>query len=808
MFNDAESTYLVRAMQDNKVVLLLGAGASYGSKTSDGRPIPLGQDLETFLRALIGNTDLTLRLDQIGNDVREMLGDDGLRRKLEEQFLETRPSTELEELFSYIWNRCYTLNYDDTIEGIQRHKKKQRHKYYVGTDKVEERNGSDELQVVHLNGSILKFEKGIVLTDKEFRSRIRKHTPWYEQCAADYASKTFVFIGTRLDEPIFKAYIESIEEVSSFAKSFLITPSGVSDRDSADLATFNITCKSNNLSDFLGWMKSIEPAISRMSSTPDALSVEIGSAKWISSNIDPSATGAAKHRRNFYAGMYPTWQCVASDWPANLSTMLASLRQLSKFIDSGETGLCIFVGQSGSGKTTCLMNALYKVNARDDCRVFDFTGESAAELEQALKNIRPSASPDVRCIIRVTDFQIFANEVEKISRAAKSMNVIVVGELRNSDWSGRFFGKHKEASKIISIPRLIETDYEILADVIQEFATAPEFRKLEKVKQIRQLKKSRSQLLILMLEATKQRPFEEIIENEYISIQDEDAQAFLCIVALITATRSRLSISDYSTIISMFGLRSSLATCLAQLEGIVEISTGGMLVGRHESYLGHIISKAAELGTVFEACLSIFRSFTVYEVPFVINAGRLKGNILKYMIRGSFLLVVFRGDRSLVERLYEELEYDYQNDGHFWLQRGKFARSSSERDSQQEALAYFVRSVEAYDNPYAQHSLAQQKLIYCAQYHQPTPHLEALLEEGVTELKRQIIVRQDAEDEYPIVALATSHPKVLLTWGKVEEARKVCRAYHAQLIELDKEMFKKKDEITSAIRYCLQVSMS
>ncbi len=483
-------------------------------------------------------------------------------------------------------------------------------------------------------------------------------------------------------------------------------------------------------------------------------------------------------------------------------------RRLTGFVDRGTSGIFLLVGQAGSGKTTNLMDALYEMSSNEKYRVFQFEGDCAEDLEDALTSTTTHPEQDAKTIFWMPDFQLYASEIEKISRLATAKNAVVVGELRSSDWSGRFFGKHKEAAEVVVLHKLLEEDYTILADAIQEFATAPDFRKMDRNQQVKLLKGSRNQLLILMMEATRQRPFEEIIEHEYSSLPDDDAQAFLCIVGLITLSRSRLSVSDYSTITSMFGLRTSLATCLAQLDGIVEITSGNTIIGRHESYVSHILSKAADLQTVYDACLAILRSFTVYKEPFVLTAGKVKGNILKFMMRGTFLLSIFRGNHKQVEQLYEELEYDYQNDGHYWLQRGKFFRSLGDINNQKMALAYFTRSVEAYDNSYARHSLAQQKLIFCGQFNRPSPHLETLMDEGVTELRRQMIIRQDAEDEYPVVALARSHPAALLAWGRVKEAKLVAGDYLRMLQELDKRMPHKDKEISSAILYCVQISAS
>jgi hypothetical protein len=120
MFEASEAQYLLNSMQENNVVIFLGAGASYGSETSSGEKIPLGRELTAYFRELIGEKDKNLGLDQIGKDVRRSFGDEGLKKKLETKFLETRPSDDLIDLFSFRWNRCYTLNYDDTIQGIPR----------------------------------------------------------------------------------------------------------------------------------------------------------------------------------------------------------------------------------------------------------------------------------------------------------------------------------------------------------------------------------------------------------------------------------------------------------------------------------------------------------------------------------------------------------------------------------------------------------------------------------------------------------------------------------------------------------------
>ncbi|MEL7125960.1 MAG: hypothetical protein AAGK30_07000, partial [Pseudomonadota bacterium] len=156
-----------------------------------------------------------------------------------------------------------------------------------------------------------------------------------------------------------------------------------------------------------------------------------------------------------------------------------------------------------------------------------------------------------------------------------------------------------------------------------------------------------------------------------------------------------------------------------------------------------------------------------------------------------------------VDEIYEELEFPYQNDGHYWLQRGKYHQIAGEHKT---ALDMFYRSVEAFDNDYSKHSLAQQKLIYCTTFRRPDQRLENLMTEGVSELERQIDVRDDAEDEYPIVALSKLHPEVLLNWGRSSEAMAAAVEYHERLKVFYQGLSYEDKSVKDALKFCLFVS--
>lgn len=817
MFEEQDSQILKRKIMAGEVVLFLGAGASHGSKNSNGNAVYKAKELEAEFRTYLSETDVDIDIGELAEDVMEISEPDYLAI-LKGQFMDCTPSASLKKLFLYTWYRCYTLNYDDTILHIPRHERVQKMIPFPRMSKAEEQRRFHDLQTVFLNGSINHPAEGFILSPRQYRAGVRAPTPWYRKSVEDFANRTFIFLGTKLEEPIFQAYIEAIQDdVVSFSRSYLLSPSLPSERKCQKLQQFGIIPIAASLDDFTGWLnreiggkfepddiresQGLTPALSGDEDRAASNLIEIGASSWLENNT-PTFEYKRKIARDFFSGLAPTWPTIVGGVFANLAGISDTTNFILRRASSSEGGISVIKGQSGSGKTTATMAALLEASRTRSARVFELGDQHSEVVLAAIKYLSKLDGP--KKILFVPAIHQHIDYLERFAISCEREGVELIGQIRSSDWSGRLGRRKRHISEVHSIEKIANTDYPILAKLISENAVAPEFRKLSLTAQIDSLKKSKKQLLILMLEVTKQRAFEEIIESEYNRLPDLDSQAVFCIVALVTMSRSKLSVGEIESIVDAFGVRQPFRQILGSLDGMVDVTPSNQLVGRHDMFVRHVVEQTADLQIIKQSVVAILESFTIFDVPFVHNAGKTKGNILKFLMRARFLTELFNGDnRRYIDEIYEELEYPYQNDGHYWLQRGKYYQFAWRHG---EALKMFYRSVEAFDNNYSRHSLAQQKLIFCTTVLKPDQHAELLLSEGVQELERQIHNRDDAEDEYPIVALSKQHTEVLLKWGRNSEAIAVATEYHERLTAFFNALHYYDGSVKDAIRFCLHVS--
>jgi hypothetical protein len=99
------------------------------------------------------------------------------------------------------WYRIDTTNIDDVIEnsyqagGVQQlvpiiypHPDQDQDMWF--------RN----VQCIHLHGSVLDFSEGLTCTSEEFAVQTTAVNPWYQALVNGMRTKSFMFIGTRINE--------------------------------------------------------------------------------------------------------------------------------------------------------------------------------------------------------------------------------------------------------------------------------------------------------------------------------------------------------------------------------------------------------------------------------------------------------------------------------------------------------------------------------------------------------------------------------------------------------------------------------
>jgi hypothetical protein len=199
MLTDIKNAYL-----NGRLMLLLGAGASYGSRDFDGTEMPMGDGLAKELAALMG---WPYNGEALGNVYSAINAIDSARLHtfLRTRLSNTKPSPDLQTIASFPWSRIFTLNIDDCIETALRRAGTQKVQVFARNSPLEEVDPIfRSVQLVNLNGSADRPEDGFIFSPQEYGEGSNRLPAWYRELGQNHSNYSFVFIGSKLNEPLFQ----------------------------------------------------------------------------------------------------------------------------------------------------------------------------------------------------------------------------------------------------------------------------------------------------------------------------------------------------------------------------------------------------------------------------------------------------------------------------------------------------------------------------------------------------------------------------------------------------------------------------
>ncbi|MER9264325.1 SIR2 family protein [Mesorhizobium sp. M0410] len=803
--SEHESNLLQKAVKDGNAVLLLGAGTSATSLNAQGQTVKLGKALAGELAGMAGfpyaNEDLPDVIQAVGPRGSEVQ----LHQLFRKEFTRIVPAAELNELFQYSWRRLYTWNIDDAIENVR--SPVQLRRYYNGlNDKVAIDEGIEYLHVIHLHGEASKPEHGFIFSPSEYNRRLNndKHD-WYRQAAADYAAHVPVFIGSTLKEPILSAELDRARPNAnaSLGTAFLITPDQFTALQKAAYQARNIVVVQGTLADFIEWlgkavgrgMSPLEISKEKNSFTETVASrisptrAEISTANSIlvhtwqdAKNKADELQGLKRQQaaRAFLEGEPPSWKIAASDIPVWLSATDELYEALSSSIDAGDRMFLVY-GQSGSGKTTALLQALLRYVREHD-------GRAIYELKGDVKSLRSSLEliarlhKDDHAIVYVGDAFIYGDALGEDALALPRGKLTLISSARSNEWRQHIERRVGDFTTSFEFQRFVKKDYPALIEKLLQYVPSPRFLKMSPNERAQKLATSQEQLLIALKETTASEKFTKVITDEYERLSDNDTKALFLIVGLATISRTGISRAAAREAYNRLRMGSSFEGAMRQLEGIVSENAIGRLVARHELYVRHIVENVADFSAVVDAAIETLRTYTKYALPVVKNVDRLDGLLFKFILNHNFIGELARRRNEVEEglRVFQSFEIEFQLDGHFWLQYGQYLVMFGELEP---ALHALEKSIAAYpENIFAVHALADLQLRVAHNRNIYDATTVALIGDAVETLEGLHAAQSDDTDFYPIVTLADRHVSALIKHGQGKSALSAAQRYF-RLIE-------------------------
>ncbi len=797
---------LIRAVNHGDVVLFLGAGASATSHSASGNPILQGPQLAEKLADLSG---LEYHNEPLPSVVTAAVGKGISRQQFEtllrDEYRQCEPSHELKKLMTYCWARLYTWNLDDTVTNC--HRSAQRLKPFNGmVDPVEPNDNIAYLQVVHLHGEAWKPEHGYIFSASEYNQAISKGHAWYRQATADYVENFPVFLGSKLTEPVLSLELDRARPhgVEGLGLALLITPDNFTPIQLAEFEARGITVVKGSLSDFVAFL---DNKVSRGGMSPAVVVANRGEAGRLLAKrggVTQSDLTIAQHLRvisdgcgnvpiqripsdqlqftlrHFLEGKPPQWPIVMSDAIPALAQVKVLHDQLDECYQSEERLLIVY-GQSASGKTTAIMQAIVQVASdHPDIPIYEVEGNIPA-LRDAI-NLLMRLHPEQKVIVYFGEAFIFGDSFAEDLLSISAGRLLFIGDARANEWKNHIRRRLDGVNfRSFEFQRFDQEDYADLADAILRYVPAPRFHKLSPCQRVREFAKSKSQLLIAMKEVTQSKHFRDIITLEYEALVDDDCRVCFLICGLATLARSGITRGMAKEAYDSLSAARPFVSSLNELTGIVFEDRNGRLVARHEVYVRHILENVVSADLLQDCIVAILTSFTKFGVPVIRSVSRQDGILFRFMLNHNFLRDVFRarGERTRPTDIYSIFEVEFQRDGHFWLQYGQYL---SAMKLYLQALPVLEKSIQAYpENDYAAHALADVQLRVAAEAPTWNNTVAELIGHAVAKLEELLNNRIRLTDQYAIVTLSERHIEALVRHNRIDEAREAARRYFVEL---------------------------
>jgi len=786
--------HIKTAFLNGRLVLLLGAGASKGSKNSLNEDIPAGWELAKILAEKMGETYADEDLSEVYSAAKKILGEQ-VNTHFEKYFKHCTPSREYIELLKYPFFRIYSLNIDDAFEKAAHKYGNRKFNVKQRTDKISEVDQFYQtLDYIKLNGDVNFTSSGFIFSPQEYGLGSAQEPLWYNELASDFHKYTFIFIGTKLKEPLFYHQIEKYKAKTSSGdlKSYILIPSFTNIQKNG-LEASNIHHLEGKLSDFVNWLEDefdVPPTSSVIvSNTRPELNIENtkNDIKHLSlfSGVTPvnrsslalmTKPSSKSKIRNFYKGFKPTWFDVMDDVPAFLGNTNKFFNEILSSNKPNPLELHLMFGTAGCGKSTALKQLALKVSDEGDRNVYFLDEYKDSFLDLVVELDYRNPNPYYLFIERISDI---APQIAELIKKTKSQKAIFISSENSKMWKTRainHLGQYLTSS--LDVSHINDVDAKHILDNLKDFGNWTRLSKMSsKNRKIELLKKSKRQLLIGLIEATSGEGYNEVIEKDYKSIKCDSEKALLMLAGIATTKRVPANEETLTRALSYLGLNPNIRHLASQMDGILNYVNGNVIT-RHRVYIERLFNLYVPQEELLKIVAAYIHAFSVYQFPIVRNISRNEASIYKHLVNAKALKRLLRNNKNSILSIYENFEKIFEHEGLFLMQYGLALRSFEENSQALEKLRIAQQAFP--ESPHIEHALAQQRIILACNEMDEAVAM-AHFTEAESALNRLNSANLSAFDRYPIITLSEGHVKIMDNLGHNKEARVLAKQYHDRI---------------------------
>lgn len=692
MFQEDQAKYLIRQLSNNKVVLFLGAGFSVGATNAAGKAIPLSGQLAESLWPLLQVSE-PYAGEPLGEVYQAILSSGvphaTIRNTLESLLLCRTVPDEYNAIAYPFWHRAYTTNVDDLLPIVYRRSGAPKLEVlaYPHDDVTERDQSLACLQLVYLNGRLPCRPDEITFSPRQYGRAASRRQPLYEQFVRDYAIKPVVFVGTRLDEPIFwQALAERGDQAAggeNRPKSFLITPA-VSPSKRLQLRELNVEPVLMETAEFLAWLQAVAPQLpSRMQvvqqAAPDLAAVLQSAPSGMATQRDLARFGTAfspvpvevrqtLSRSLYLLGAAPRWDDLIRDLDAPREITSEIVAAINNALDGSVVPHVLAVlGTAGSGKSTIIRRAGLRL-AREGRLVFVTNSETLPAPEVIRNTLNAYDQPTV---LLFDNAEVALSQLpDLISRCVglpKPPIFVIASRTNDFDRLWRRIDANVEFHEF-EVPHLNRAEIVAVIDVLERNGLLGKLQGLSRDARIRVFEeKARKQILVAMREATTSLGFDLIIRDEFEKLVPLEAQALYLCVALATDAGYRLTKDEFIGCAEVEPAQA-LAFLDRNLRDVVVPfgAEASLLMLRHRLIAEMVLSSASR-SLLKDAYVRLLTCLAIHATK---NWRSRASGLTKALLSHRVIYERFRFEIDEARAIFGSLTTVLGGDAHFWLQFG------------------------------------------------------------------------------------------------------------------------------------------
>jgi len=537
---------LVDAMREQRVILLLGSGASLGSFDEKKRKMPSAKQLasdiaDKFLSEKFKSRDL-MRVSELALS---QAGENQFNQWLRDYFEPFEPTNEHLLLPKFRWRLVATTNYDLLVEKAYRRTNDAlqslvpRVKDNQPIDTML-RQHSFPLEYVKLHGCVEHVHDAdipLVLTPNTYNNHEANRQHLYSRIEELGREYPIVFCGHSLDDLHIRRLAEN--NTSNTRPMYYLVSPDFEPEEITMWAARRVTAIPARFDQFVASLDSALPPLLRVPPRTEQVVEQPYRKHFRVSERESDETAHAFQcefthlfagmptepvkAERFYSGYDQGWGAIQAGFDVQRRASMLLL-EFAASADDTESQLAVISGAAGFGKSIALRRAAFELATSFGEFVIWMNDDSKLKLT-VLKELHDLTGR--RIFVFVDRAALNLEKIEEILATVRANNIpltLVTAERRN-EWSMFCQKLEKYAPTYFEVGKLSQREVSELIGKLEHFGCLGALHALSPEDRVKTItEKLDRQLLVTLHEITRGKPFADIVLDEFDRVEPEEAQ--------------------------------------------------------------------------------------------------------------------------------------------------------------------------------------------------------------------------------------------------------------------------------------------